>query len=78
MCLHGGTMKLDEFKKEVSDIKELTFELFKKSDENSVYEAVLKFRDDSDLIGYGIYTKVFKNFSSVEKYILNEQRYLGD
>ena len=78
MCWHGGTINLDEFKKEISDIKVLTFELFKKSDENSVYEAVLKFRDDSDMIGYGIYTKVLKNFSSIQKYILDERRYLGD
>lgn len=78
MCWHGGTMTYYEFKKEINDIKELTFELFKKSDENTVYEAVLNFRDDADLIGYGIYTKVFKNFSSIQKYILNEQRFLDD
>ena len=78
MCWHGGTIKLAEFKKEISDIKEVIFELFNIADKNSVYEVVLKFRDDSDLIGYGIYTKVFKNFSSVEKYILGEQEFLAD
>ena len=74
MCWHGGTMTLDEFRKEINNIKERTFELFKNNDGNSVYGVVLTFMDDEGYIIFETHTKLFKNFLSVRGYI--RERYL--
>lgn len=78
MCWHGGPMKLDEYRQEVEDIYELSLEMFKTSHEDEVYEAILQFRDDEDLIGWGIWNKVFKSFDSVKKYILKQREFMDE
>ena len=78
MCWHGGPMKLDEYRQEVKDIYELSLGRFKTSQEDEIYEAILEFRDDEDLIGWGIWNKVFKSFDSVKKYILKERKFMDD
>lgn len=76
MCWHGGPMQLDEYRQEVKDIYELSLEMFKTSQKDEVYEAILEFRDDEDLIGWGIWNKVFKSFDSVKKYILKQREFM--
>lgn len=78
MCWHGGPMKLDEYRQEVKDIYELSLEMFKTSQKDEVYEAILEFRDDEDLIGWGIWNKVFKSFDSVKKYILKQREFMDE
>lgn len=78
MCWHGGALTLEQYKNEIDDIKKISFEIFKKSETNCVYEVVLNFRDDSDLIAFGVCSRIFKNFPSLEKYIINELKYLAD
>ena len=78
MCWHGGPMKLDEYRQEVEDIYELSLEMFKTSHEDEVYEAILQFRDDEDLIGLRIWNKVFKSFDSVKKYILKQREFMDE
>ena len=73
-----GTITLNQYRKEVEKIQELVFDIFKEDCEDSVYEVVLNFRDTADLVGYGIYTRVLKQFSSVERYIQKECRYFDD
>ena len=78
MCCHGGPMQLDEYRKEVSDIYNIYQTIFEKSQDDEVYEAILEFRDDEDLIGWGIWNKVFKSFDSVKQYILRERIFMDD
>ena len=78
MCWHGGPMKLDEYRQEVKDIYKLWLEMFERSQDDEVYEVILQFRDDKDLVGWGIWNKVFKNFDSVKKYILKEREFMDE
>ena len=73
MCCHGGPMQLDEYRKEVSDIYNIYQTIFEKSQDDEVYEAILEFRDDEDLIGWGIWNKVFKSFYSVKNMFSNKE-----
>ena len=71
-------MNLDEYRQEVKDIYKLSLEMFEKSQDDEVYEVILHFRDDEDLIGWGIWNKVFKSFESVEKYILKQREFMDE
>lgn len=78
MCWQGEVLTLEEYRKVVNEIKRICFDMFKESDDNTVYEAVLNFKDDEDLFAHGICTKVFKHFEAVEKYMLDELEFLVD
>ena len=78
MCWQGEILTLEEYRKVINEIKRICFDMFKQSDDNAVYEAVLNFRDDEDLFAHGICTKVFKHFDAVEKYMLDELEFLVD
>ena len=78
MCWHGGPMKLDEYRQEVKDIYKLYLEMFEKSQDDEVYEGILRFRDDEDLVGWGIWNEVFKSFDSVKKYILKQGEFMDE
>ena len=76
--MYGGTLTLAEYKNEINNIKKISFEMFKSSDTDCVYEVILNFRDNSDSIAFGVCSRIFKNFSSMERYIINELKYLAD
>ena len=78
MCWHGGVLSLDEYIREVADIRKIMLEEFQKEEEDCVYGLVLHFRDGRDLTSYGIYSEVFKHFQSVEGYIIQQQAFLFD
>ena len=78
MCWHGGSMNLEEYRQEVKDIYKLSLEMFEKSQDDEVYEVILQFRDDKDLIGWGIWNKVFNHFDSVKKYILKQREFMDE
>lgn len=78
MCIDMGIVTLDEYKQKIREIKELALKELEDDKVHGIFEVILEFRDDIDLINNGIEHKVFKNFRNVKKYIMNGNCYIDD